>query len=83
MLRTARRLSAQLIDVLTVNIFLNGEDREVPDEATIAQLLAVLELRSEQVAVEVNADLVPRDQHAAYVLNPGDELELVTLVGGG
>ena len=37
----------------------------------------------EQVAVEVNRELVPRARRGERVLAEGDELELVTLVGGG
>ncbi|MCA9188648.1 MAG: sulfur carrier protein ThiS [Pirellulaceae bacterium] len=66
-----------------MKIQLNGEPREIPDGATVAELLALLELRPEHVAVEVNEQLAPRARHGEITLNPGDELELVTLVGGG
>jgi sulfur carrier protein len=45
--------------------------------------LAELELDSRQVAVEVNLELVPRSRHGQHRLEPGDEVEVVTLVGGG
>jgi thiamine biosynthesis protein ThiS len=35
------------------------------------------------VAVELNRQLVPRAQFAQRMLAEGDELEVVTLVGGG
>ena len=50
---------------------------------SIAALLAELDLDSRQVAVEVNLELVPRSRHAECQLEPGDEVEVVTLVGGG
>jgi len=31
----------------------------------------------------VNLELVPRSRHAERRLEPGDEVEVVTLVGGG
>ncbi|MBU2097476.1 MAG: sulfur carrier protein ThiS, partial [Gammaproteobacteria bacterium] len=34
-------------------------------------------------AVEVNAEIVPRSQHAVSVLNPGDAVEIVHAIGGG
>jgi sulfur carrier protein len=61
----------------------NGEPREVPSGATIAQLLAELKLPSRGVAVEVNLQLVPRARHAEFLLSDGDTLEVVSLVGGG
>jgi len=66
-----------------VNITLNGERREVPGPLTVGGLLRLLGLRPEQVAVEVNRDLVTRSRHDEAGLAEGDVLEVVTLVGGG
>ena len=64
-------------------ITLNGEPREVPGPLTVAGLLRRLGLRPEHVAVEVNRGLVSRKHHDETTLADGDELEVVTLVGGG
>lgn len=61
----------------------NGQLRDVAPGTTIAELLAELGLNPRQVAVEVNMDVVPRGEHGSRVLQSGDRLELVTLVGGG
>jgi thiamine biosynthesis protein ThiS len=66
-----------------MKIDFNGEERETADNITIAALLEELHLAPNRVAVEVNLELVPRQQHAAHVLKDGDRLEVVTLVGGG
>lgn len=66
-----------------MRLVVNGQSREVADGATIAQLLVELKLPDRQVAVEVNGQVVPRRDHAASRLSPGDRLEIVTLVGGG
>ncbi len=66
-----------------VNISVNGELREVASGTTLAQLLESLRLDPRTLAVEVNLDVVPRGRHAQCVLNEGDRLEIVTLVGGG
>lgn len=66
-----------------MQVFLNGQAREIPDAATIADLLGELKLAVRHVAVEVNLELVPRARHAEHRLVPGDRLEVVTLVGGG
>jgi len=67
----------------TTSIRLNGELRDVPSGTSVAQLVAELGLRPEQVAVEVNRELVARARRDERVLGVGDEIELVTLVGGG
>ncbi len=66
-----------------MTITLNGQPRDVPEPLTVAELLALLQVKPEHVAVERNRDLVPRARHAQQTLQPGDELEVVTLVGGG
>jgi thiamine biosynthesis protein ThiS len=67
----------------SMNITLNGEPREVRDRLTVAELVAELELRPQQVAVELNRKLVARARRDEAELSEGDEVELVTLVGGG
>lgn len=66
-----------------MEITLNGQRRDVPDALTVARLLGLLELKPEHVAVEVNRGLVTRSRHEGTPIAPGDEVEVVTLVGGG
>lgn len=66
-----------------MNILFNGESQTVRDGITIAELLDELTLDPRRVAVEVNLELAPRDRHSETTLNDGDQLEVVTLVGGG
>ena len=66
-----------------IGISVNGDRVEVPEKATIEQLLAQLEINTRAIAVEVNEQLQPRDTHATFLLNQDDKLEIVTLVGGG
>ncbi len=67
----------------TTSIRLNGELRGVSAGTSVAELVKELGLRPEQVAVEVNRELVARARRGERVLAAGDEIELVTLVGGG
>ena len=50
-----------------MRISVNGENRELPADTTLAELLNQLGLESRHVAVEVNLELVPR----ANTLNIG------------
>jgi thiazole synthase len=65
------------------NITVNAEPRSFPDPITVAELIRTLGKDASKLAVEVNRDVVPRAQHAARTLQPGDAVEIVTLVGGG
>lgn len=67
-------------------ILLNGEPHELaPDaaERTITRLLDTLGLKPQQVAVERNREIVPRASYPETTLEDGDQLEIVTFVGGG
>lgn len=66
-----------------MTITVNGESREVADRLTLAELLDLLEVQKGQVAVERNLSVVPRRELDGVVLEDGDKLEIVTLVGGG
>jgi thiamine biosynthesis protein ThiS len=62
---------------------INGETKEFGAPLTLALLLEQLGLKADRVAVELNRQIVPRDQWAATKLAEGDRLELVHFVGGG
>ncbi len=66
-----------------MNIKVNGEDREVPGDTTVAALLPMLGIEGGRVAVELNREIVPKSEHGTHVLTEGDQLEIVTMVGGG
>jgi len=66
-----------------IQIHVNDQPQHVPEGTTVAELLERLGLADKLVAVEVNLQVVPRQQHATHKLSDGDRLEIVTLVGGG
>jgi thiamine biosynthesis protein ThiS len=66
-----------------MRIQLNGEPREIPETWSIADLLSDLKIENRYCAVERNRSVVPREKHAACLLQEGDLIEVVTLVGGG
>jgi sulfur carrier protein len=66
-----------------MNIQVNGEGREIAAGSTVANLLGELGVAQPHVAVEVNLEVVPRAEHRDTILNDGDRVEVVTLVGGG
>ena len=66
-----------------MRITVNQEPVEVPHPCTIAQLLDHLGRARELCAVEVNKALAPKRERDAIELHEGDQVEIVTLVGGG
>ena len=66
-----------------MQIRLNGEETDVPDNLTVAGLLVFLKLRPERVAVERNRQVARRADWEQQRLTAGDEIEVLTFVGGG
>ncbi len=67
----------------TLNIQVNGQPQQIHTGATVKALLGELKVTQPHVAVELNLEVVPRARHAETVLQEGDRVEVVTLVGGG
>ena len=65
-----------------MNIKVNGQPREIPASTTISQLIEQHNLTPNKVAVELNRRLVRSDRYDT-ALSEGDEVEIVTFVGGG
>ncbi len=66
-----------------MKITINGESKEVSDGITVTELLQEISTPAVGVAVELNRAIVPRSLHASTVLEEGDLLEKVKMVGGG
>lgn len=61
----------------------NGVERELADGATVADLLRLLEIPCNGVAVALNGEVVPRAHHPRTVLAEGADVEVLTAVQGG
>jgi sulfur carrier protein len=66
-----------------MRVTVNGEDRELPEGITLAELLAQLGVNRSTVVVERNGRVVGRGEHDAVCLAPCDRLEIVRFVAGG
>ncbi|HUK55230.1 MAG TPA: sulfur carrier protein ThiS [Nitrospiria bacterium] len=66
-----------------IQLVVNGERREIEQNATVAHLLERLGTPLERVAVELNLRILDKQDYATTVLNDGDRLEIINFVGGG
>ncbi len=66
-----------------IEITVNGQSVEIETAMTVEQLLDTVDVPPNYLAVEVNAEVVPREQYSSQIVGPGDDVEVVTLVGGG
>lgn len=66
-----------------ISIQCNGQMRQIAPGTSIAVLVEELGVTARKFAVERNRQVVPRDRLAEVILEEGDEVNVVTLVGGG
>jgi thiamine biosynthesis protein ThiS len=66
-----------------MNLTINGENRSLAPVESLHALVEQLGMKSDRVAIELNHEIVPRDQWAQTPIRDGDRLEIVHFVGGG
>jgi sulfur carrier protein len=68
---------------MVMQIFLNGETKEVSSEISLAELLAFFALPDKRVAVELNRKVVRRADWPTTTIAANDKVEVIHFVGGG
>jgi len=66
-----------------ITVTINGNPVELEQPLSICELLQSAHVPPDYLAVEINAEVVPRAEHATHLVSDGDAVEVVTLVGGG
>jgi sulfur carrier protein len=69
--------------LLFMQIFCNGQQREIPGSTSLSTLLDSLDLPADSVVAEINTIIINRDQYETTLLADGDQVELIRFVGGG
>ena len=65
-----------------MRVIVNGQEKLVAEGASVQQILDEMKLSPDRVAVEVNRRLL-RTARYGEPLKDGDQVEIVTFVGGG
>lgn len=65
-----------------MTITVNGNEQDTTDGTTVHDLIAQHQLTPQKVAIELNRRLLRTEKYDT-VLKAGDEVEIVTFVGGG
>ncbi len=66
-----------------MKIRLNGKEYELDRELSVTELLERLQIKPQTVAVEVNLNIVKKADYENYIIKEGDQVEVVSFVGGG
>lgn len=67
-----------------MHLVINGKDHDdLPEDLTVAGLIAHLGLPERKIAVERNREVVPKSVYHETVLENHDTLEIIHFIGGG
>jgi thiamine biosynthesis protein ThiS len=67
----------------SIEICVNGDKTRVPANRTVLEILQVLGVPEDRVAVELNREIVRKNDWPSVTVAAGAEIEVVHFVGGG
>ena len=67
----------------SIQVQVNGKEREVQSGLSVHELVESLDLNPLLIVVELNREILSRDQFKDVQVSEGDAVELVHFVGGG
>ena len=66
-----------------MNIYVNGEEKNYPDNSSVAEVVDAMGLTGKKIAIELNKEILPFQTYSTQQLQAGDCLEIVHAIGGG
>ena len=66
-----------------MQVYVNGEYKELGERLSLLELLNILNLPIQRIAVELNRSVVRRAEWESTQLKDDDRVEIVHFVGGG
>ena len=70
-------------DRVSIQVQVNGKEREVQSGLSVHELVESFDLNPLLIVVELNREILSRDQFKDVQVSEGDAVELVHFVGGG
>lgn len=62
---------------------INGKYYKFTEDSCISEILKNLGINKENVVVEVNLNIIPREDYDTFIIKENDSLEVLSFVGGG
>lgn len=66
-----------------MKIILNGQEVELTESLSVQELLEKYELNLVQIVVEINLNIIARDEYDKTFLSDNDKIEVISFMGGG
>ncbi len=67
----------------TIRVLINGEQRELVPDQSVAGLLRSLDVPFDRVAIELNKAIIRKRDWENTTVAAGSQIEIVEFVGGG
>ncbi|WFD09520.1 sulfur carrier protein ThiS [Tepidibacter hydrothermalis] len=64
-------------------MIVNGDEMSFNKDMTVKDLILNLNLNTQTIVVEVNLNIIPKDQYESTSLHENDKVEIINFVGGG
>jgi sulfur carrier protein len=69
---------------MTIKIKVNGEQKKFEEELTVTELLVEEDVdMPDMVSVELNGQILDRDNFGKEIISDGDQVEFLYFMGGG
>jgi len=66
-----------------LKINLNKKEKRLPENLSLNDLISLLKLNSKGIVLEVNLDIIKKENWKNFILKDGDSVEIITFMGGG
>ena len=66
-----------------MKLFVNGAEKDFDPGISLAELITQLDLPAPRIAIELNREVVRRNDWGGTILKDDDRIEIVHFVGGG
>ncbi len=66
-----------------MTIIVNGKQEELEEQTSLFDFLSLKNLDPDKVVVELNLDIIKKEQLKNTILQENDKLEVLRFVGGG
>ena len=66
-----------------IQVFINGNKKLLENNKNLIEVLNLLKIEKNGIAIEVNSTVVPKSQYVNTFINDNDRIEIVQFIGGG
>ncbi len=66
-----------------MNIIINGETKDFKENINLEEMIKLLNIKTEVMAIAVNMDIVKKDDWSSFKPSENDKIEMLQFVGGG